>query len=85
MSGEDGTTGKKKRPEREGVISRTGQRPTETRSAEELRDRRSQNMIAIGVVSILISAIALGNGATVGLLLALLGVGLLVGGLVIRP
>lgn len=79
--------GKRRKPadERMGVISRVNPRELETLTPEEIRDRRSQNMITVGVAALVIAFIALMNGAAIGLLFALLGVGLLVGGLIVRP
>lgn len=65
-----------------GIATVAGRRPAA--SPEEARQRRSTAMIVFGALGLAMAAAALINGAPLGLLLALLGVGLLVGGLVIR-
>jgi uncharacterized membrane protein HdeD (DUF308 family) len=51
---------------------------------QEARQRRSTAMISSGVIGVLIGLLSLGSGSFAALLLGLLGIGLLVGGLVIR-
>jgi hypothetical protein len=53
-------------------------------SPEEARQRRSFAMIVFGALALIFGFLGLSAGAPVGVLFALLGVGLLVGGLVIR-
>jgi len=47
-------------------------------------ERRSDAMIRIGGLLLIAAVLAIGSGATVGWLVGLLGVGLFVGGLVVR-
>lgn len=74
------TQGMTERPDRPRFIE-----PAQpARSPEEAKRRRSTTMISVGVLVLIVAALAATGGSTVWLLPALLGVGLLVGGLVIR-
>lgn len=51
----------------------------------EARQRRSTTMVTFGAVLTVMGFVGTAGGNSIALLLALLGIGLLVGGLVIRP
>lgn len=72
--------------DREPVIGRGElgeKRPVAT--PEERRDRRSTAMIRFGGLAVIVAFLAIGSGAAIGFLIGLLGVGLFVGGLIVRP
>jgi predicted lipid-binding transport protein (Tim44 family) len=60
------------------------ERVTPAGTPEETRQRRSSAMIGTGVLALLFGVVGAANGAAIGFLIALLGIALLVGGLVIR-
>ncbi|WP_372728976.1 hypothetical protein [Nocardioides sp.] len=60
------------------------ERQAAAQTPEESRQRRALTMLGVGGVALLIGLLSTINGSAVGLLIGLLGVGLLVGGLVIR-
>jgi hypothetical protein len=54
------------------------------RTPEEARQRRSTRMIGIGAIALAWGLLVVALGGMAGFVLVLLGIGLLVGGLVIR-
>lgn len=62
------------------------ERQEPARSPEEARQRRAATMLGIGAIALVFALIATVNGGneSIALLIGVLGVGLLVGGLVIR-
>lgn len=60
------------------------ERQEPARTPEEARQRRAATMLGIGVLALVVGLIGAASGSTVALLIGILGVGLLVGGLVIR-
>lgn len=62
------------------------ERQAPAQTPDEARQRRSATMLGAGGLALLLAFVFLANGASesAGLLLGVLGVGLLVGGLVIR-
>lgn len=69
----------------EGDRPRFIERAQPAKTAEEARQRRSTTMITLGAIALVLAVLALTSGSAFGYHFGLLGVGLLVGGLVIRP